>query len=120
MEDKATAEAKQRIDEAAAKAVAQEKARSAPKMVMMKLISHNDWVSWFHQAKELVSGITSEISKVQLIYNSLSNQEDRKHLAGITSFNEIMKYLRQKYHKTAEVASCILAGTWSSPCTSWW
>ena len=45
MEDKATAEAKQRIDEAEAKAVAQEKARSAPKMVMMKLISHNDWVS---------------------------------------------------------------------------
>ena len=42
MEDKATAEAKQRIEEAAAKAVAQEKARSAPKMVMMKLGGHND------------------------------------------------------------------------------
>ena len=67
MEDKATAEAKQRIDEAEAKAVAQEKARSAPKMVMMKLISHNDWVSWFHQAKKIVSRFTSEISKVQLI-----------------------------------------------------
>ena len=74
MEDKATAEAKQRIEEAAAKAVAQEKAHSAPKMVMMKLAGHNDWVSWFHQAKELVNGITSKISKVQLIYNSLSNQ----------------------------------------------
>ena len=76
---------------------------------MMKLGGHNYWVSWFHQAKELVSGITSEISKVQLIYNSLSNQEDRKHLAGLTSFSEIMKYLRQKYHKPAEVASSILA-----------
>ena len=35
----------------------------------------------------------------------MSIQEDR----GINSFNEIMKYLRQKYHKPAEVASCILA-----------
>ena len=41
--------------------------------------------------------------------NSLAVTEDKNHLKGVTKFSEVMKYLREKYHRPQEVSASILA-----------
>ena len=109
LEDKAADDAHRRQQEAAAKAQASEIAKTAPKIKLMKLDGYQTWFSWSYQAKELLAGLSNEQAKVALIYESLSVNEDKQHLKGLTSLSECNKYLIQKYNRPYEIISSILA-----------
>ena len=108
-EDRNVAETKRRLEEAAAKARAAEAQKTAPKTKMMTLSGYPDWVPWEYQLKELTKDLTGEQAKIQLVLNSLAVTEDKNHLKGVTKFSEVMKYLREKYHRPQEVSASILA-----------
>ena len=108
-EDRNVAETKRRLEEAAAKARAAEAQKTAPKTKMMNLSGYPDWVPWEYQLKELTKDLTGEQAKIQLVLNSLAVTEDKNHLKGVTKFSEVMKYLRDKYHRPQEVSASILA-----------
>ena len=58
---------------------------------------------------EIVSFITSTQVKAQIVYDSLSNPEDKRFLLGVTQFSQQIRYLKSKYHRPREVTPTILA-----------
>ena len=61
------------------------------------------------QAKELTNNLSNEQNKCALVYESLKEGEDRKHLQGLMSFGEMMSYLTCKYNRPFDIVASILS-----------
>ena len=85
--DRQEAETAVRLDEQEKKLKASQANNAAPKLVLMKLENHSDWIGWYIQLSEITKYITSETIKAQIVYDSLTNQEDRRFLKGVTQFS---------------------------------
>ena len=107
--DKQEAETATRLEENEKKLKASQANNSAPKLVLMKLENYGSWVGWYLQLMEIVSFITSTQVKAQIVYDSLSNPEDKRFLLGVTQFSQQIRYLKSKYHRPREVTPTILA-----------
>ena len=75
LNDKLQDEAERRQLEAAAKAQANEIAKIAPKVKLMKLDGYPSWRSWSYQEKELMAGIKNEQAKVALIFEKYNKAD---------------------------------------------
>ena len=107
--DRQEAETAVRLDEQEKKLKASQANNAAPKLVLMKLENHSDWIGWYIQLSEITKYITSETIKAQIVYDSLTNPEDRRFLKGVTVFSQQVAYLKSKYHRPREVTATILA-----------
>ena len=65
----------------------------------MKLTGYSTYLSWIYQAKSILVGIQTEQAKISFIYQSLTNDEDKMHLKGVTDLSEIQRYLKTKYNR---------------------
>ena len=75
----------------------------------MGFTGFDSWLSWYYQAKELAGNLSNEQNKVALIFESLKDSEDKKHLTGLTNFSEMMRYLTTRYNRPYEITSSILS-----------
>ena len=108
LQDKDEADKLARETEAVAKAHAMEIAKLAPKVSHMKLNGFANFLGWNHQCSTILAGIHTEQAKCSLIFQSLGQEEDRKHLKGVTSLNEILSYLKSKYNKPHQLVGSVL------------
>ena len=107
--DKQLEETATRMEEADAKLKASQANNAAPKLTLMKLANNGDWIGWYLQLSEIVKYITSEQVKAKIVFDSLSDAEDRRFLKGVTEFSQQIAYLKSKYHRPREVTATILA-----------
>ena len=103
-----SADKQSRETEAVAKAHAMEIAKLAPKVSLMKLTGFASFLGRNHQCSIILAGIHTEQAKCSLIYQSLDQEEDKKHLKGVTSLNEILSYLKSKYNKPHQLVGSVL------------
>ena len=108
LQDKSEADKQAREAEAVAKAQAMEIAKLAPKVSLMKLTGFSTFLGWNHQCSTILAGIHTEQAKCSLIYQSLGQDEDKKHLKGVTSIKEILSYLKSKYNKPHQLVGSVL------------
>ena len=108
LQDKSEADRLAREAEAVAKAHATEAAKLAPKVQLMKLNGFSTFLGWNHQCSTILAGIKTEQAKCSLIYQSLGQEEDKKHLRGVTSLNEILVYLKSKYNRPHQLVGSVL------------
>ena len=83
-------------------------AKLAPKVSLMKLNGFANFLWWNHQCSTILAGIHTEQAKCSLIFQSLGQEEDKKHLKGVTSLNEILSYLKSKYNKPHQLVGSVL------------
>ena len=107
--DKQEAETATRLEENEKKLKASQANNSAPKLVLMNSENYGSWVGWYLQLMEIVSFITSDQVKAQIVYDSLSNPEDKRFLLSVTQFSQHIRYLKSKYHRPRVVTATILA-----------
>ena len=107
--DRQLEETATRLEETNAKLKASQANNAAPKLTLMKLANNSDWIGWYLQLSEIVKYITSEQVKAQIVFDSLSDGEDRRFLKGVTQFSQQIAYLKSKYHRPREVTATILA-----------
>ena len=55
--------------------------------------------------KQITESVLLDTTKTNIIFESLANQEDKKYLRGVTSFESQMNYLKQKHNKSSELVS---------------
>ena len=108
LQDKSEADKLSREIEAVAKAHATEIAKAAPKVVLMKLTGFPTFLGWNHQCSTILAGMHTEQAKCSLIYQSLGQEEDRKHLKGVTAIKEILSYLKSKYNRPTQLVGSVL------------
>ena len=74
--------------------------RSAPQMILQKLCVFSNWLSGKEQAKELLTNISYDSSKIIIVIKSPGVHEDSNHLK---ENNDFMKFFEQKYDRPEEI-----------------
>ena len=97
------------------KARINESIKSAPPVNLQPLKGFQNWLSYYAQAKEVLSNISNEQTKATIVYRSLTSKEDKEHLKGVMSMSVIMKYLTDRYNRPDELVACVLSKGTSLP-----